>query len=99
MSSFAGAVARGLREGHTPPTVVAEWLFQCYNTDEVVHSLPAALIDDADSVVQNAQEGVDMLWTRHGMELFINLRDNINLLRRDPPQPEGASPAKRCRMA
>ena len=99
MSSFAKAVAESLREGYTQPAVVAELLFQCYNTDEVVHSLPAALMDEADSVIQNAQEGVDMLWTRHGMELFINLRDNINLLRRDPPQPEGASPAKRCRMA
>ncbi len=99
MSAFAATVAKSLREGYTPPALVAGWLFYRYDTDEVVHSLPAALMDEADSVVQNAQEGVDMLWTGFGMELFINLRDNINLLRRDPPQSEGVSPAKRCRMA
>jgi hypothetical protein len=99
MSSFADTVAGSLREGYTSPALVATWLFYRCDTHEVVNSLPAALMDEADSVVQNAQEGVDLLWTGFGLELFINLRDNINLLRRDPPQPEGASPAKRCRMA
>ena len=88
MSSFADTVAGSLREGYTSPALVATWLFYRCDTIEVVNSLPAALMDE-----------VDLLWTGFGLELFINLRDNINLLRRDPPQPEGASPAKRCRMA
>jgi hypothetical protein len=99
MSSFADTVTGSLREGYTSPALVARWLFYLCDTYEVVNSLPAALMDEADSVVQNAQEGVDLLWTGFGLELFINLRDNINLLRRDPPQPEGAPPAKRRRMA
>jgi hypothetical protein len=99
MSSFAASIVESLKEGYTNPTLVAGWLFYHCDTNEVLNSLPAALMGQADSVVQNAQEGIDLLWTGFGLELFINLRDNIDRLRRDPPQPEGASPAKRCRMA
>jgi hypothetical protein len=99
MSCFAASIVDALKEGHTNPALVARWLFYSSDTDEVVNSLPVALIGQPDSVVQNAQEGVDMLWTGFGLELFINLRDNIDRLSRDRPQPEGASPAKRSRMA
>jgi hypothetical protein len=102
MSYFAEAVAKALAEGPTDTDLVASWLYyQGPRPEEVIAALPAALLDAQPSVIQNAQEGINKLWSRFGLEITVDLQAEVTRLNHsaDACDAEDTQPAKRSRMA
>ena len=109
MEYITAAIANALREGNTDPNLVASWLYYQGETPEsVVTALPSALLNDEPRVIQNAQEGINRLRFRFGLEISVDLQSEINRLKHSPEvlqhntefrDAEDTSPAKRARMA
>ncbi len=104
MSYFAEAVAKALAEGPTDTDLVASWLYyQGPRPEEVIAALPAALLDAEPRVIQNAQEGINKLWScfGFGLEITVDLQAEVTRLNHsaDACDAEDTRPAKRVRMA
>jgi hypothetical protein len=102
MEYITAAIANALREGNTDPNLVASWLYYQGETPEsVVTALPSALLNDEPRVIQNAQEGINRLRFRFGLEISVDLQSEIDRLKHNTEfhDAEDTSPAKRARMA
>ena len=101
MSYVAAAIVNALSEGPTDSNLVANWLYQQGPPEEVVRALPSALLDAEPRVIQNAQEGINKLWSMFGLLIVVNLQAEVNHLKHNTEfrHDQEAPAAKRARSA
>ena len=100
MSYVAAAIVNALSEGPTDSSLVAGWLYQQGSAEEVVTALPSALLDAEPRVIQNAQEGINRLWSMFNLLIVVDLQAEVNRLKHNTEsRHDQDAPAKRARRA